>query len=324
MPSAVILDDAVAGGRGWEFVRANARGNELLRIPVLACRLDAGDEKGAFLDLTYLVKPLQAAELAEELGRRNLVPAGLVKAPVILAVDDDPSMLEFHSRVIRCAGARPMRAGGGAEAMAMMAESPPDLVLLDLAMPGMDGFAVLEAMQANPITRDVPVIVVTGRDVKEEELSRLDGYVATVLGKGVFTSQEIAGRIEAVLSRAPALGAATKRLVRRATAYIEEQYAEPIDRDDIARHVAISPDYLTDCFHQELGITPIAFLTRYRIRRAREMLENTDQMITEIAMATGFSAVSHFTRTFHREVGMSPRAYRRRRRPQAVRSETSR
>lgn len=315
LPSAVILDDTVAGGRGWEFVRVNARGSELQRIPVLACRLDPAGDRGGFLDLTYLLKPLLAAELADELGRRNLPTPGSAKVPVILAVDDDPGMLEMHASVIRSAGARPLRASGGREAMAIMAESRPDLVLLDLAMPGMDGFEVLEAMAANEVTRDIPVIVVTGRDMPEDELDRLNGHVATILGKGIFTSQEIARRIEAVLSSAPSLGAATQRLVRRATAYIEAQYAEPIGRDDIARHVAITPDYLTDCFRQELGITPITFLTRYRIRRAREMLETTDLLVTEVAMATGFSAVSHFTRTFHREVGISPRAYRRRRCP---------
>ena len=250
MPAAVILDDTVAGGRGWGYVKANTRGSELLRIPVLACRLEPDGDRGGFLDLTYLLKPLQAAELADELGRRNLIPSGPAKAPVILAVDDDQAMLEFQARVIRAAGARPIRAKSGPEALALMAESRPDLVLLDLVMPGMDGFQVLEAMQANEITRDIPVIVVSGRDMMEGDLDRLNGYVAAILGKGVFTSQDIAGRIEAVLSGAPALGAATQRLVRRAIAYMEAQYAEPIGRDEIARHVAITPDYLTDCFHR--------------------------------------------------------------------------
>jgi hypothetical protein len=72
MPTAVILDDTVAGGRGWEYVRANIRGSELLRIPVHACGLEPGGDRGGVLDLTYLLKPLQAAELADELGRRNL------------------------------------------------------------------------------------------------------------------------------------------------------------------------------------------------------------------------------------------------------------
>jgi signal transduction histidine kinase/AraC-like DNA-binding protein len=323
MPSALLLDDAVADGHGWQRVLANAHGGELQRIPVLACRLDPGGDRGGFLDLSYLLKPLQAAELADELGRRKLAAPGPPSAPVILAVDDDPAMLELQARVIRSAGALPLKANCGAQALAMLAETHPDMVLLDLGMPGMDGFEVLEAMQADGATRDIPVIVVTGREVDDDELNRLNRYVAAILSKGVFTGQEIAGRIETVLSRAPALGAATQRLVRRATAYIEAHYAEPIGRDEIARHVAMTPDYLTDCFHQELGITPITYLNRYRIRRAREMLETTDLMVTEVAMACGFSDVSHFTRTFHREVGVSPRAYRRGRRPQAPQVEPS-
>jgi signal transduction histidine kinase/DNA-binding LacI/PurR family transcriptional regulator/AraC-like DNA-binding protein len=321
-PAALILDGAVAEGRGWEIVRHNKR-RELQRMPVLACRIESPGDRGGFLELTYLLKPLEAAELADELERRGSGPRDPTAPPTILVVDDDPGILDLHSRAIRNAGATPLRAGSGREAMSMMEEARPDLVLLDLAMPEMDGFEVLEAMQANRATRDIPVIVVTGREVSEGDLDRLNHYVATVLSKGVFTVGEIAGRIEAVLSSPPALGVATQRLVRQATAYIEARYAEPIRREDIAGHVAITPDYLTDCFHQELGITPIAFLNRYRIRRAREMLDSTDLTVTEVAMATGFSSVSHFTRTFHRVVGVSPRAYRRGGRTQPLRTDRS-
>ena len=93
--------------------------------------------------------------------------------------------------------------------------------------------------------------------------------------------------------------------------YIQTHFAEPIDHNEIAEHVAISPDYLTDCFHQELGIAPIKYLTRYRIEQAKHLLDSTDSSITEIALAVGFSDISHFTRTFQREVGASPRTYRR-------------
>jgi AraC-like DNA-binding protein len=87
--------------------------------------------------------------------------------------------------------------------------------------------------------------------------------------------------------------------------------AEALNREEIAGHVGISADYLTDCFRQELGITPVTYLNRYRLRQARELLENTDLKITQIALAVGFSESAHFTRTFQREMGVSPRAYRR-------------
>lgn len=105
---------------------------------------------------------------------------------------------------------------------------------------------------------------------------------------------------------------ATRHLVKRATAFIEAHHAEAISREAIAQHVSMSPDYLTDCFHQELGITPIAYLNRCRIRAARELLDSTDRAVTDIALSVGFADVSHFTRTFHRDVGLSPRTYRHR------------
>jgi len=74
--------------------------------------------------------------------------------------------------------------------------------------------------------------------------------------------------------------------------------------------VGISADYLTDCFRQELGITPMTYLRRYRIRQARGLLEEGKLSIMQVALAVGFSESAHFTRTFQREVGMTPRAYR--------------
>jgi AraC-like DNA-binding protein len=130
------------------------------------------------------------------------------------------------------------------------------------------------------------------------------------LSKGLFDTRETLKHIEAALAQQRTLGSATQRLVRRAMAFINTHYAEALSRDDIAGHVGISADYLTDCFRQELGLTPVTYLNRYRLLQARELLENTDLKITQIALAVGFSESAHFTRTFQREVGVSPRAYR--------------
>jgi len=94
-------------------------------------------------------------------------------------------------------------------------------------------------------------------------------------------------------------------------AYIHTHFAETLERDAIAGHVGISADYLTDCFHQELGITPLSYIRRYRIRQAAELLRATDAPITQIALQVGFSDSAHFARTFQREMGVTPKAYRR-------------
>jgi transcriptional regulator GlxA family with amidase domain len=98
-------------------------------------------------------------------------------------------------------------------------------------------------------------------------------------------------------------------------AYIHEHYAEPISREDLAQHLAVNERYLTRCFRQETGVTPIDYLLRHRIRQARALLEQGHLSVTDVAMATGFSDSSYFGRVFQREVGIAPSAYKRGLRP---------
>jgi len=94
-------------------------------------------------------------------------------------------------------------------------------------------------------------------------------------------------------------------------AYIHEHFAEELSRDMLASAVGIGERHLTRAFGQETGMTPTAYLTRYRLRQARDLLEKTDLTITAIAFTTGFSDGNYFTRVFHQEIGVSPSAYRR-------------
>jgi AraC-like DNA-binding protein len=73
----------------------------------------------------------------------------------------------------------------------------------------------------------------------------------------------------------------------------------------------MSSDYLTYSFRREVGMTPIAYLNRYRINQAKSLLEETDKNVTEIAMLVGFFDSGYFSRVFRRQVGVSPDAYRR-------------
>ncbi|MEJ2211862.1 MAG: AraC family transcriptional regulator [Anaerolineae bacterium] len=93
-------------------------------------------------------------------------------------------------------------------------------------------------------------------------------------------------------------------------AYIHEHYADPVSRADLARHVALNEDYLTACFRKELGVTPIAYLNRYRVHQARQLLNETDKNITEISLEVGFSDSGYFRRVFRRETGVYHATYR--------------
>jgi signal transduction histidine kinase/AraC-like DNA-binding protein len=242
-------------------------------------------------------------------------PEDINNEPVftILVADDDPHTLNLHTRIVRAHSPsnRILQASSGEQALNLLAQEAVDLVLLDLQMPELDGFGVLEKMRQSGHTRKTPVIVVTGKNLTEAEMAHLNQGVTTILEKGLFNLDETVAHISAALERKRRLSNEAQRLVRKAMAYIHEHYAEPISRREIANYVSIAEDYLTFCFRQELGMTPIKYLQRYRVNRARQLLTESDKSITEVARLVGFSDSGYFSRIFHRETGMAPEAFRR-------------
>jgi signal transduction histidine kinase/AraC-like DNA-binding protein len=251
---------------------------------------------------------LQPEQPARELQRVGEIQNGGQR---VLVVDDDPGILDMYGRLVEQTGRWAITARNGREALALLEQQIPDLILLDLAMPEMDGFALLEELRSKESMRDIPIIILTARLLSDAGLDRYNHGVAAILGKGLFSSEEVLGHVEAALTHQSRLNKATQHLIRTAMAYIHVHFAEPISREEIAEQIGISPDYLTDCFRQELGITPITYLRRYRIRQACELLRNSEQSITQVALAVGFSDSAHFSRTFQRELNMTPRAFRR-------------
>jgi AraC-like DNA-binding protein len=139
--------------------------------------------------------------------------------------------------------------------------------------------------------------------------------VVSVLEKGVFSVGETLEHIEDALDRSREMGTEARRMARRAMAYMHEHYGEPISRQDVASYVGLSERHLTRCFRREAGVPPMTYLNRYRVRRAKALLERGDRTVTEVAMEVGFSSGSYFSRVFGQEVGVSPSAYQMGERP---------
>jgi signal transduction histidine kinase/DNA-binding LacI/PurR family transcriptional regulator/AraC-like DNA-binding protein/DNA-binding LytR/AlgR family response regulator len=309
-PGAVVLDLETASARGWEVLRV-LKGHPVTQdVPVLFYSLK--QDGGALLEMDYMTKPVGTAELAQALERQGLLAHRTEKKKTILVVDDEPTVLEMHARVVQAQlpACRVIEARNGREALEAIRREQPALVLLDLVMPELDGFGVLEAMREEKATRDVPVIVLTGQVLTEQDMDRLNRGVAAVLGKGLFSAEETLAHVEQALSRSRRLGSEIRRIVRKAMAYVHERYAGPISREEIARYVGVSPRHLDRCFRQETGMTPVAYRNRYRVRQAKALLEK-GLKVTDVALEVGFGDSSNFARTFRREVGISPSAYRR-------------
>lgn len=256
----------------------------------------------------FLLKPLSGQTLIDTIAAMG---PGLASGSVLI-VDDDPQARTMYQELIgRALPRHSVRmAAGGAAALALLAEATPSLVILDLMMPDIDGFSVLEQLRARPQTRRVPVIVMSGHPLSLEDIGRLDHAHVTFQSKGILAPDEVSAALQRALAGDDALPPATSLLVKHAISYIQQHYRQALSRHELASAIGVSKDYLSHIFHQELGISPWDFLNRYRVRQAKQLLRSTSHSITEIAALAGFDDLSYFSRVFARHAGCSPRAYR--------------
>ncbi len=315
-PGAVIIECAPDAEWGWETLRALKEHPLARDVPVILFRLIEECDCGEALTFDVLTKPVGAAQLEPLLARFGRNKQRPQAAPTILIVDDDAETVRVHELLVRerLRGSNVLTATGGREALAILRTQAPDLILLDLLMPEVDGFQVLAALRADPRTRHAPVVVLTGQALSDLDMARLAHGVDLVLSKGILTTEQTIARISDILAHAPRLGAEGQRQVRKAMAYIHAHYAEPITRRALAAHLGLHEDSLSHYFAQEVGVTVVAYLNRYRVQQACKLLEATDKSIIEIALEVGFGSHSYFSRVLAAETGMTPTAYRQQRR----------
>jgi len=153
--------------------------------------------EGWFRDLAAVQA---GAELAEDGLLAALGNLDLRMTREILLVDDHPEARRLLRRILHAHGEYEIReASSGPEALAMADERPPDLMILDLMMPGLDGFAVLDALKRQEATAAVPVIVVTAKELTPGEERRLQGRITRLMTKGEFLSEDLLGEIDRAL-----------------------------------------------------------------------------------------------------------------------------
>ncbi len=312
-PGALVLDLEPASEQGWDLMKVLKENPDTQDIPVLFYSLLADKDAGSVLELEYLTKPIGLDQLVKALDRHGLRSGAEKTGQTILIVDDEPGILELHAQMVQ--SARPncqiLTARDGREGLAFIRQSLPDLVLLDLMMPELDGFGVLKAMQEDQKLKNIPVIVLSGQVLTAREMSRLNRGVAAVLGKGLFSTKETLERIENVLSRNRQLGSGVRRAVYQAMAYIHEHYREQLSRTEVANYLNLNEQYLSRVFKKEVGLGLMAYLNRYRIQQAKRLLDAGNLTITQVALEVGISSQSYFSRKFQQETGRTPTAYQR-------------
>src|SRR5215475_14562751 len=199
-PTAITLDVMMPDLDGWSVLAALRQDPELAEIPVIMITIVDEHRRGIALGAAgYLTKPIDRERLHRLVSR--------FRAPVpptrVLLVEDDAVQRDRMRGWLEGPQWTVREAENGREALKRIQESKPDVILLDLMMPEMDGFAVVAALQKEPRWSDIPVIVITARDLDAKDRARLNSGVQSVLVKETFRPAELVDRIRRLARSKP-------------------------------------------------------------------------------------------------------------------------
>jgi PAS domain S-box-containing protein len=201
-PFAITLDIMMPGYDGWQVLTDLKSTPETREVPVVVCSIVEDEEKGFSLGAAdYLVKPVLEEDLLASLDRLN----GDGSIREVLVIDDDPNDLRLLGKMLAEQGRyKAILAEGGPAGWNSIKSKPPHAIVLDLFMPEMDGFAILEQLRKDEKLRDIPAIVITGADLTSEQQKQLDSLGQRLLQKGALREKDLISLIENALQRVKA------------------------------------------------------------------------------------------------------------------------
>ena len=191
-PRAILLDVMMPQMDGWSVLTALKADPALALIPVVMVTFVNDPALAGSLGAADMVlKPVEWSHLKDVMGRFR------GDAGDVLVVDDDPDARARLRHVLTRNGWTVSEAGNGQEALDLVAHAPPQLILLDLTMPVMDGFTFLHELRGRPGCGDIPVVVLSARDLDAADRRRLDG-ADRVLSKGGTDLRQLAGELRSL------------------------------------------------------------------------------------------------------------------------------
>jgi len=197
-PYAITLDVMMPGRDGWTVLQELKNDPVTRDIPIIVCSILEEDEKGFSLGASdYLVKPILEEDLLNALDRLN----GANDIHDVLVIDDDEEDARLIERILQQGQYNPILAYGGPQGWEILTTKPPQAVILDLFMPDMDGFTILEKLRTTPGLSDIPAIVVSGAELTSEQQKQLAEFGQNLLSKGSLSEHELLSSLDKALKR---------------------------------------------------------------------------------------------------------------------------
>jgi signal transduction histidine kinase/DNA-binding response OmpR family regulator len=195
-PDVISLDVLMPGMDGWTVLRSLKSNPDTANIPVIMVSMLDNKDMGYALGASdYLLKPFDRERLVAVLRKYRCASP---PCPV-LVVEDDPAARDVLRRTLQNDGWIVWEAANGRLALESVGKNTPDLILLDLMMPEMDGFDFVAELRKMDAGRNIPVVVVTAKDLTLEDRQRLEGQVRRIFQKGGFSREELMREIKFLL-----------------------------------------------------------------------------------------------------------------------------
>jgi signal transduction histidine kinase/CheY-like chemotaxis protein len=196
-PMAIILDVMMPGMDGWAVLSTLKSDPEVKEIPVVMLSIIDDKNLGYTLGASdYMIKPVDQNRLTEILAKFRNVPT----PRLALVIDDEEFARKMLTQALEKEGWNVAQAENGMVALERIAKKQPDLILLDLMMPIMNGHQFVAELHKHEEWRSIPIIVVTARDMSAEERIALDGFVEKVLPKHAFTEEGLLAEIQDLIA----------------------------------------------------------------------------------------------------------------------------
>jgi CheY-like chemotaxis protein len=199
-PFAITLDILMPNKDGWQVLHELKTDETTRDIPVIVLSIVDKRAFGYQLGATdYLVKPLDSEAVLAALNRLAEASGGLGPRR-LLVVDDDPQVFDMVSQLLEETAFEIEAAEDGLVALEAIARQRPDAILLDLMMPRLDGFGVLEQLKRDPNCKRIPVVVLTAKTLTKKEKVRLQDCVSQVIRKQGLDSETLLNELQRALS----------------------------------------------------------------------------------------------------------------------------
>ncbi|OLB96246.1 MAG: hypothetical protein AUI15_14435 [Actinobacteria bacterium 13_2_20CM_2_66_6] len=201
-PAAITLDILLPEIDGWEVLSRLQADEATQNIPVLVVSVVDKPALGRTLGaIDYFVKPVDGKALLSRLGQYTFTSKVKDETVRVLVIDDERANLDLMETMLTPAGFGVLRANGGQEGIDMAKSQLPNLILLDLMMPEVTGFDVVEALRAEEVTRSIPIMVLTAKGLTDDDKQALNGQVAAIFQRDSVAGTELTDWLKRIVAR---------------------------------------------------------------------------------------------------------------------------